>query len=157
MGNGLKIEESVLGDVYELAPNLRQDDINEIHALELTPSQSLLRGYVYSDECYSVKFNNKVIGMFGVSGYGMAKGFGSIWFLGSDETTKHPIAFVKEGRNYIRKFLQKYDILINAVDSRNHSHIKWLKHIGLNVTTPIIINGYEFLQFYGTKETLKGE
>ena len=151
MDKNLKIVETLLDDVYELAPKLRQDDINELQALGLTPSQSLLRGFVMSEECYSIKKQNKIVAMFGVSSSNMPKGWGSIWFLGSDEMTKHPIFFVKEGRKWINKFLQKYDIIINAVDSRNISHINWITRVGLSLSNPIIINGYKFLQFYGVK------
>ena len=144
------ITQAILEDVFELQ-TLRQDDINELKALGLTPQQSLLRGYIFSDECYAVKWKNKTIGLFGVSSFSFPKGFGSIWFLGNDEVTKHPITFVKEGIRYINKWLQKYDILINAVDRRNISHIDWIQRVGMNISNPIMINGYEFLQFYKVK------
>jgi hypothetical protein len=149
--NKITIVSSVLEDVFELAPNLRQDDIQEVNALGLVPEQSLLRGFVFSKECFSAKRQGKTIGMFGVSEYGMPKGFGSIWFLGSDECTKIPVTFVKEGIRYTQELMQKYDILINAVDSRNTSHIEWIQRIGMSLSNPIMINGYEFLQFYKVK------
>ena len=156
MDNKLIIVSSVLEDVYELSNNLRQDDINELSAFNLTAEDGLLRGFTLSEECFSVKENNKTIGMFGVSNYDLPSHFGSIWFLGSIETEKHPITFVKEGRKYVDKFLQKYDILINAVDGRNTKHIEWLKRIGMTITKPIFINGYEFLQFYKIRNFVKG-
>ena len=152
MGKTLKLIESVLDDVYELAPCLRQDDINEIAALGYKPEQSLLKGFIYSDICYSVKYQDKTIGMFGATNYNLPKGWGSVWFLGSDETIKFPVTFIKEGKKFLAKTFQKYDILVNAVDSRNTSHIKYIKHMGLTITKPIMINGYKFLQFYGIKE-----
>lgn len=149
MDRKVKIVESVVNDVYDLAPRLRQDDINEIQALGYKPEQSLLQGLIYSDICYSAIYKGKVIGMFGTTNYNLPDKWGSIWFLGSDETTEVPIAFVKEGKKLLKKAFQKYDILINAVDSRNTSHIKYIEHIGLTISNPIIINGYKFLQFYG--------
>lgn len=151
MDNKITIVSSVLDDVLELAPNLRLDDINELEALGLTPLQSLLRGFIFSSECYSVKWQSKTIGLFGVANHEMPKGFGSVWFLGSDECTNHPITFVKEGIRYTNKWLQKYDIIINAVDVRNKSHVEWIQRIGMSVSNPIIINGYKFLQFYKVK------
>ena len=131
---------------------MRQEDINEAAALNLTPQRALLRGYVFSDECYSVKFKGEVIGMFGVSKYDLPKGFGSVWYFGSDECSKHPFTFVKGGIKYTKQWLQEYDILLNAVDSRNTIHIEWLKRIGMTISTPIYINGYKFLQFYKLKK-----
>lgn len=144
----ITISPSVFEDVFELAPNLRADDIQEAQALNLTPQSALLRGYIYSEECYSVKFRGKVIGMFGVSEYDMPKFFASVWYFGSDECTNHPFTFVRGGIKYITKWLKKYRILINAVDKRNTSHINWLQKIGMTISSPIFINGFEFLQFY---------
>ncbi len=138
--------------MFSLAQNLRFDDIREAAALNLTPEQALLRGFVLSDECYSVKFKDTVIGMFGIAKYNMPIGFGSVWFFGSDECTNHPFTFVREGIKYTKKWLQKYDILINAVDSRNSTHISWLRSIGMTISNPIIINEFEFLQFYKVRE-----
>lgn len=152
MENKIIITTSVLEDVKELTPNLRQADINEVTALGSEPYKSLLKGFIFSDKCFSAKLQNKTIGMFGVSSYNMPKGFGVIWFLGSDECTKHPVTFVKQGIKYINKYLLKYDILLNIVDSRNTSHIKWLKAIGMTVTNPTNINNIKFYQFYKVKE-----
>lgn len=151
MDNKVTIVSSVLEDVFELAPNLRQDDINELKALGLTPQQSLLRGFVFSEECFSVKAKGKTIGLFGVSEEGMPKGFGSIWFLGADELNQYPVTFVKEGIRYTKQLMQKYDIIINAVDTRNTSHVEWIQRIGMSLSNPLMINGYEFLQFYKVK------
>lgn len=86
--------------------------------------------------------------MFGISEYDMPKDFGSIWYLGSDECTKHPFTFVREGLKFTQQWLRKYKILINAVDKRNLTHIEWLKSIGMTISNPVMINGFEFLQFY---------
>lgn len=56
--------------------------------------------------------------MFGISEYDMPKDFGSIWYLGSDECTKHPFTFVREGLKFTQQWLRKYKILINAVDNK---------------------------------------
>lgn len=151
MNRKVNIIKSVLDDVFDLEPNLRLDDINELKALGSNPERSLLIGFIYSDECYTVKLNNKIIGMFGVSSYKMPKGFASIWFLGSDDLLKIPLTFVREGKNYINKFMEKYDIIVNAVDARNVSHINWIERCGMNFSSSIFINDIEFKQFYKVK------
>ena len=148
MADKIKVSYSDLEDVFELASNLRQDDINELQALYITPFKSLLQGYIFSDECFTAKFKSEVIGMFGYSGYSMPCNIATIWFLGSDEMVNHPIAFVKQGRYYVEKFLEKYSVLTNIADKRNVSHINWLKHIGMTFSKSVNINGYEFLEFY---------
>lgn len=152
MDNKVIIVPSEAGDVFELKDNLRTEDITECQACGHTPIQALMEGYVWSDECYSAKINGKTEAMFGVSTYKQPEGYGVIWFLGSDISFKYPISLVKKGREYTQKWLERYTVLYNAVDGRNVKHIAWLKHIGFKFIEPTMINGYEFLQFYKTKE-----
>ena len=152
MGNKVIIVPSVAEDVFELKDNLRAEDIAECQACGRTPQEALMEGYVWS-ECYSAKVNGKTEAMFGVSSYQQPKGYGVVWYLGSDESFRHPIALVKGGREYSRKWLEKFNILYNVVDARNVRHIAWLKHIGFTFTgNKVDVNGYDFLQFFKTKE-----
>lgn len=148
MDNKIRIISSTLDDVLDLQSHLRVADIRELEALGSTPSKSLLKGFIYSSECFTVYEGNKVIGIFGYGSWNLPKGFGTIWFLGSEECRNHPITFVKEGIKYVKRALEKYQILINCVDSRNTESIKWLQAIGMSLSSSIKINGNEFIQFY---------
>ncbi len=152
MDNKIKIISSTLDDVFSLENHLRLADINEVKALGSTPRKSLLMGYIYSDECLSVWKDNKVIGMFGVSSFELPKGFATIWFLGSKEMTDIPVTFVKEGIKYTKEKLLKYDILLNYVDARNTDSLKWLRAIGMTLSSKTSFNGYDFIQFYKVKK-----
>lgn len=152
MDNNVIIVPSVAGDVFELKDNLRTEDIAECQACGHTPTNALMQGYVWSAECYSAKVNGKTEAMFGVSTYGQPEGYGVVWYLGSDESFRHPVTLVKGGREYVEKWLEKFNVLYNAVDARNLRHIAWLKHIGFTFTESTDVNGFEFLQFYKTKE-----
>ena len=155
MDNKVVIVPSVAEDILELKDNLRAEDIAECQACGHTPEEALRIGFVWS-ECYSAKVNGKTEAMFGVSTHLQPEGFGLIWYLGSDKSLKHPKSLVKGGREYVTKWLEKYNVLCNAVDARNKRHIAWLKHIGFKfVKEPVNINGYKFLQFYITKEFLQ--
>lgn len=151
MDNKVLIVPSVAEDVFELKDNLRAEDIEEVRACGHTPEEALMMGYLWSD-CYSAKVNGKTEAMFGVSFYQQPKNFGLVWFLGSDEVFKHPVTLVKSGREFVQKWLKKYTVLYNAVDARNTRHIAWLRHIGFIFTDSVDVNGYEFLNFYKTKE-----
>lgn len=151
MDNKVIIVPSVAGDILELKDNLRTEDIAECQACGHTPIEALMMGYVWS-ECYSAKVNGKTEAMFGVSSFNQPEGFGAVWYLGSDESFKHPIALVKGGRKYVEEWLQKFKVLYNRVDARNLRHIEWLKCVGFKFTDSTFINGYEFLNFYVNKE-----
>ena len=155
MADKIYVKISSLSDIYELLPNLRNEDLNEIYACGLTPEISLLRGFLFSKTCYSAKFRGKTIAIFGFSDLDLNQHTGSIWLLGSNELTKHPITLVKEGKRYVKEFLKKYDVLVNAVDKRNIIHINWLKRIGMTISDSVYINGYEFLKFFMKKKEVK--
>lgn len=154
MNNDINIVPSVAGDVLELKDNLRAEDIQECQAAGLTPLKALVEAYVLSELCYSAKVNGKTEAMFGVTSFQQPKGYGAVWYLGSDVSFKYPIALVKGGRQYMEEWLQKFNVLYNRVDARNLRHIEWLKCIGFKFTDKTDINGYEFLNFYASKEQL---
>lgn len=151
MGNKVIIVPSVAEDVFELKDNLRAEDVAECQACGHTPLEALLQGYVWS-ECYSAKVYGKTEAMFGVSSYKQPEGYGVVWYLGSDESFRHPVTLVKGGREFVSKWLEKFNVLYNTVDARNLRHIAWLKRIGFTFTDAVTVNGYKFLQFYKIKE-----
>lgn len=150
----LTIKPSELSEVYLLAPHLRQADLEEVNAQGQTAEQALEMGCKYSDECYSVLAEGKVIGMFGASSFMLPKGYKAVWFLGSDESEKYPLSFVKEGRNFIKKVLKTHNIY-NMVYAGNVGHIQYIERIGLTVDKEHIFwtkQGFAFYQFYKLRE-----
>ena len=151
MDNKINIVPSSVEDVFELANNLRNDDIAECLACGQTPFQSLLEGYMWS-ECHSAKIFGKTEAMFGVSSYRQPKGFALVWYLGSNKSFKYPVSLTEGGREFVSKWLQKFKVLYNITDKRNKRHVAWLKHIGFTFVDSVDVNGHEFLRFYKTRE-----
>ena len=104
MESKVTVTDSLLEDVYVLIPLLRREDVREIKALGHTAEQSLLNGFIYSNKCYTVRVDNEIAGMFGISNYNQPKGFASIWFLGSDKTKTIPRDWLVLGKKYIKEF-----------------------------------------------------
>lgn len=152
MDNKVIIVPSVAGDILELKDNLRAEDVMECQACGHNPEDALFLSYTFSTECYSAKVKGYTEAMFGVSSFNQPEGYGVIWYLGSDESFKHPKALVNDAREVINKWFETYKVLYNAVDARNDRHIAWLKHLGFIFIEPVMVNGYEFLQFYKLKE-----
>ncbi len=146
----LIIQQSKLSEVFQLAPRLREDDKRECLAAGKTPLKALkdaVRNSYIKRSVYTK--DGLLIGMYGSCTKGMPKGYAAIWFLGSRESEKYPITFVREGKNFINEVLQDYSIF-NLVYKENKGHIEYLKRLGLTVdeTKPIkLING-EFYAFY---------
>lgn len=137
-------------DIKQLKDNLRQADIEEIAANGSDPLTSLCEGFIFSQECYTCVYNEKPIGMFGLSYLDDSEG--SVWFLGTEATFKHPSKWIKLGRQYINHFLEKYPVLTNMVSVNNTAHIQWLKHLGAIFSTPYEKNSNLFKDFYFIKK-----
>lgn len=142
-------------DIQSLAPRLRQEDLRELEALNGCSAQKALsEGLRDSDECWSITFNDLVIGMFGVAPLEGRPDAGAIWLLASDDLPKIRWEFLKKTRPWVGYFLSKYPKLTNMVDSRNTQHVKWIKWAGFN-----FINEYEvgpekvrFLEFFKQRD-----
>lgn len=143
MADKIEIKNAAMDDVLNITYHLRAADIKEITIKGNTPKEALLRAYENSYECKILLLKNKRIGIYGISSKGI------IWFLGTDEIEKHPFFFVRTGKKVIDKWLKKHKTLWNIVDSRNITHIKWLKLMGakINCTKKFIINEVQFYTF----------
>ena len=146
MENKFYIRPSEANDIDYLKDNLRQADIEEITALGSNPLFSLCEGFIYSQECYTCIYQDKIIGMFGLSHLDTTKG--SIWFLGTEQTHKLPKRWVMFSRQYINHFLNIYPILTNMVAVDNTAHIRWLKKLGAIFSVPYKFNNHLFQDFY---------
>ena len=135
-------------DVMTLSSKLRRDDIYEIKAQGHIPLNSLIEGFLFSDECYSAFVDNHIIGIFGIT-----TNTNSIWFLGSDECEKVKREWIRTARKYIKHFLELSPVLKNTVSIKNQLHIKWLKRMGAKFSRPYPINNHYFQDFY----IIKGE
>ena len=152
MESKVTVTDSLLEDVYVLIPLLRREDVREIKALGHTAEQSLLNGFIYSDKCYTVRVDNEIAGMFGISNYNQPKGFASIWFLGSDKTKTIPRDWLVIGKKYIKEFLTTYDLIGGWIDSRQKLHIRWLQAMGFSFAGSQYVNRQRFIQFFKVKE-----
>ena len=117
-----------------------------------SPLQALRDGLRCSDECLSILWEDRVVGMFGVAPLG--PDLGAIWLLASDDLPQIRWKFLKETRPWVQYFLTKYPRLTNMVDARNEAHIKWIKWAGFTFTdrTDVLPSGVTFLEFYKTRD-----
>ena len=143
MENNFMIKITKAEDVKNLIGSLRQDDLDEITAMGSNELNSLMNGFLLSDECYSVFVNNHIVGMFGFN-----KQTSSIWFLGSDGCNHCKRQWLRTAGYYIRHFLEISPILTNTVSIKNILHINWLKRMGAIFSAPYMINNQYFQDFY---------
>ena len=126
------VDKANMGDCLELAPKMRQSDIQEIWSSgRFTPTSGLLESLEASGEhSYALKLDNEVVGMFGVAPCNKESGIGIVWLMGADNMTSYKRGFYKVSQKYLKKFLGLYNTVFNYVDERNTSSSKWLESLG---------------------------
>jgi len=126
------VDKASMGDCLELAPNMRQSDIQEIWSSgRYTPTSGLVESLeVSGDHAYSLKLDNKVVGMFGVAPCNKLSDMGIVWLMGTDNMTTNKRGFYKVSQKYLKRFLALYKTVFNYVDERNTSSSKWLESLG---------------------------
>jgi hypothetical protein len=126
------VEKASMGDCLELAPKMRQSDIQEIWSSgRFTPTSGLVESLEASGEhSYALKLDDEVVGMFGVAPCNKKSGIGIVWLMGADNMTSYKRGFYKVSQKYLKKFLGLYETVFNYVDERNTSSSKWLESLG---------------------------
>jgi len=138
------------GDEYDLAPRLRDADLQEIRAGSADSPLDVLRrsAEMSVPSCTIIGDHGYVAGMYGIVNEGS---FGRVWLLGSDELVSRPLVkqFLKECPQFLSVMARPYERIGNVVLAANMVHVRWLKFMGFTFTGGKAsgINGEEFLEF----------
>jgi hypothetical protein len=120
-------------DIADLATNLRQQDINELRALEFTDMLHVVKHCVLLSEwSWAAAVGGNLVCIFGVSHEGAP------WMLGTDLVRVHRRNLAREAPRYIRKMLKDHPRLVNRVHAANTVAVAWLRRVGftLHPATP---------------------
>ena len=130
---------SLSKDPALLAPNLREEDLNELQvATSRSPQNTLFIGHILGKPCKTIIGDTgNVIGMYGVSPMPNelcnSQRLGVIWCLTTPELFKIKKQFMKHCRNEIKAICKNYDKVINYVSPQNTKHIRWIKAMGFTI------------------------
>lgn len=143
----MSIRRSVEDDIIEIAPRMRQQDVDELWAGgRTTPVEALVMSFSCSDLTFTGMIDNRPEFMFGLSFISHATGLGSPWFLGTDEIKKHRRDFLRASVEWRDMFLARMPDLRNCVDDRNELSKRWLRWLGFELTDPVPM-GYDGAMF----------
>lgn len=146
----VQIVPATLEHAQALVPHVRQADIDEFYALNLsTPEEVLVSGINLSTKSWTAIFNGEVAAIFGVSPASIIGGVGIPWLVGSDILEKHQKAFLRRCKPFVGLMLQIYPELLNYVDERNYIAKAWLHWLGFKLedAQPIGALNYPFHKF----------
>ena len=142
MSNDSKyIKPCTLEAAYEVASNLRPDDLRE--CIEGHGIQPIIDIVLSSQSGYCVSFtvpNGETAGVAGIDD-------GQIWMLCTPAIEKYPLTFAREAKRFIDG--RPEPLLYNVVDKRNTVHLKLLKFLGFKFIRefPFGPNQLPFIQF----------
>src|SRR5690606_34030015 len=118
-------------DCFTLAPNLREEDVQEIlHASGLSPLHGLIHSF-RPGTTLAVVWGDEVVALFGHSGDPGEVGYP--WMLASPALSKIRKSFLRECRRHVQEMLDIYGYLTNFVWAHNTVHIKWLQWLGFEI------------------------
>lgn len=135
-------------DLLELLPDgPRNDFIVVCRALEQCLSVSDGGGLAIEDP------HAGTIGLFGVASDRPGIPFGVPWLLGSKHLSSSPRWLVKQGRAYVKQWLERWPVLQNFCLRGNTDSVNWLTSIGFTFDSTITDNGGRcWLHFIQTRE-----
>ncbi|QBE66837.1 hypothetical protein [Pseudoduganella lutea] len=145
-------------DTFELAPRLRQEDVEEVfHSSGMPPELALRFSLAVSNIAYAVVWRGQVIALFGIAGqltWGEEGATGFPWMLASEELPLIRKSFLRECRGYVEGWLEAHDELEGYAWAENQVHIQWLRWLGFTIDPPVPfgINDQPFQRFYLRKE-----
>lgn len=120
-------------DAAELAANMRPQDRAEVEATGQSPVQALITSMNVSAMAWTVRYDGKIMAMWGVVEIDQLGGKAIAWLLTSPEVEKHPRAFVRISVEVIAVLRTRYKVLMNFVDARYGMALRWAKRMGFEI------------------------
>lgn len=136
------IHPCTLEAAYEVASNLRPDDLQEcVEGWGVLPTLDIPLASLKGFCVYFTVPNGKTAGIAGIHDNGQ------VWMLCTDAIHDYPVTFAREAKRFIESRPEPF--LWNYVDTRNTAHIKLLKYLGftLHETVPFGPNNLPFIRF----------
>lgn len=146
-----ELRQATYEDCLTLAPNLRQEDKDEVwESHSHLPEEALLESLKASPDAQVATVDGEVICMFGVAPT-LELDVGIPWLLGTPRIKEFSTEFLKRNKPVLSGISSGYKLLVNYVWSRNTEHIRWLQWLGFTIIrTPIFLgrNREIFYSFY---------
>jgi len=131
--------------VEAIYPFMRKADQLEVHYLNSSPKESLLKGLAYDDLTLTALDPDGV--PFAMFGAGSLIEGGYIWCLGTDGVNDNGYDFIKASRKYTKLLTEPYNVTFNYVHAENEAALKWLKFCGAEMISETQFSNQPFFQF----------
>lgn len=155
----LKIEYVLPTDEYAeyIADNLKGNDYIEVVGLVGRDVRREIKESIKASEWSRVcLIDGEPAVVFGVMNTNIFNQEGVVWMLTTSLTQKHKIFVGRKTKEYLRKFMEHYNLLYNYVDAGNTFTLRWLAFLGATIYEPAPqgVFGLPYRRFEFTKEGL---
>lgn len=142
----IELRPATVFDAIDLAPRLRQLDLDEIMRDEDSdPLGTLVEGVCASAESWAASHGGVV---FCIGGIRKAEdGSGIIWLLGSDGVSKHKKEFLSVSKGLFLGYKNQYDLIHNFVGQNSHESKRYLSWLGFTIEPHVTIVGSRQVPF----------
>ena len=128
---------------------MRDIDRAECEAKGRTPREGLRVSLAGSRFALTAMVDGSPHAMFGVWEYSLAGSIGRPWFLGTDEVFNHPRELLLYGPRVVAFMHGSFRRLENVVSARNVRALAFLRKLGFEVGSDVVVEGGEpFLKFW---------
>lgn len=143
----LRIDVLRDGDLQSIAGNLRRADADELGVTGLSPLDALNESVRVSEWARVLRFGADPACVFGLRVDGDV---GIPWMIGTPLVARRPVEFMKLSRSVVSRMADGRRLLVNLVDARNLTAIRWLTRLGFTIDAgqPVDLNGYTFYRFH---------
>lgn len=132
-----RISAAEPGHIPWIVADARQADIDEVAAASGgTIAEALAEGLARSSRCWTGFADDQPICMFGVSSVPDWAGIGVPWMLGTNAVEVHAWGFLKRARGVLDQMRAEFPVLLNYVDARNATAMRWLRWMGFTIHDP---------------------
>ena len=120
-------------DIPAILRDVRQADIDEIvEGLGVSLERELLSGINDSLNARKIVVDGHIVAVFGDAVHSLLGSVGVPWLISTNHVERHARAFLKVCKPEVQGMLTRHRHLINYVDARNTSAIRWLKWLGFD-------------------------
>ena len=139
MTSKYQVVPTTLEHVFELAENMREEDVAEVWAAShVSPIEAITGSMLYTEDTLTGLADGRVLCIFGIGQASLISLKGLPWFLSTDLVDEHPLAMARGSMIVFKNMIKHsgFTQLENYVDARYAIAVRWLEWLGFTVSPP---------------------
>lgn len=123
--------------VLELGARMRPADAAEVLASGgYAPVDAVADAVAHSAEAWAGLIGGELAAVFGIVPGSFLSFEAYPWLLTTATVERHPRAFLRTCREVVDDWLERYPVLVQAVDARYDAALRWARWLGFEVEPP---------------------